>query len=97
MNLPLSHPKLILSLNRLNKVDFGQVKESKTIRLYWDCLVLFSKLKPDGRVGRGHNTVTLFDLDNSVAISWDICADTTGSGGKTAEIINILDIFLTNL
>lgn len=45
-------------------------------------------LKPKGRVGLGQRTVTTYFLDSSIATSFVIVAETTGSGGNTPVMIN---------
>ena len=54
----------------------------------------FDKSKPKGLVGKGAITVTLLIFDKKFAISSDSFADTTGSGGKTADIISIFFILV---
>lgn len=49
----------------------------------------FLKVNPLGREGFGETTVTSDNSDRAEARSYEIEADTTGSGGKTPEINNI--------
>lgn len=72
--------------------DCGQVYE-----LAWMCLKLnfgnvSGNLNPMGRVGAGDITVTWCPCwCNAVAKSNVIFADTTGSGGNTADMIRMRD------
>ncbi len=56
--------------------------------------MLFENLFPNGRLGLGEITVTKLFSDKASAISYDNFAETTGSGGKTQLIINILSILI---
>lgn len=85
------HPKLILSLIRPMMFDSGQVNEFSVMCLYLPSLRLsWLNLNPNGRVAFGEITITSFFSDSTTAKSCMMLADTTGSGGNTEVIINIM-------
>lgn len=54
---------------------------------------LLANINPNGRLGLGEITVTELLSDNALAMSKESLAETTGSGGNTAEMIKMfLDI-----
>ena len=82
-------PKLALSLSRPNKLNSGHVYESTTFTLKLNSSTFFTNLNPKGRDEDGHTTVIILFLDSSTARSYEIFAETVGSGGNVAEKITI--------